>query len=359
MEEQIKKFISDIKLREFTIADEATTKQIIILRLFSILDWNIYNPDEVYPEYQVGGGRVDYSLRNKSQNKVFVEVKRVDEDLEAHREQLLNYAFREGIKIAVLTNGLSWWFYLPLEPGSWEQRKFFSIDLLEQEENEVIKNFIDFLSKESVITDKAIDVAKSLYDSNKKMKIISTSLPKAWNKLIQETDEKLTELVNDINEKICGHRATDEQIAEFLDDNKERLILVLDNKQTEETKNQNHRRYSKNSEYVPTGYTKKKPSSLVIDGKKYYVKKWTEVLILVCEFLLKTHPNEFEQKISGLRRRTGPYISKNENVLKEPIRIPNSPYFVERQLNANRMFELSRQLMALFGHDSNLHIEIR
>ena len=95
------------------------------------------------------------------------------------------------------------------------------------------------------------------------------------------------------------------------------------------------------------------------DSKKYYVKKWTEVLILVCEFLLKTHPNEFEQKISGLRRRTGPYISKNENVLKEPIRIPNSPYFVERQLNANRMFELSRQLMALFGHDSNLHIEIR
>ena len=37
--------------------------------------------------------------------KVFLEVKKIGEDLESYQGQLLMYAFEEGVKLAVLTNG--------------------------------------------------------------------------------------------------------------------------------------------------------------------------------------------------------------------------------------------------------------
>ena len=69
-------------------------------------------------------GNVDFALRHRGVNKVFIEVKKVGAKFEAHQEQLLNYSFNYGVKLATLTNGLTWWFYLPLQEGRWEQRRF-------------------------------------------------------------------------------------------------------------------------------------------------------------------------------------------------------------------------------------------
>ena len=40
-------------------------------------------------------------------------MKRVGSDLDEHQEQLLRYAFDEGVQLAALTTGLVWWLYLP------------------------------------------------------------------------------------------------------------------------------------------------------------------------------------------------------------------------------------------------------
>ena len=125
----------DIKIRMY---DEATVKQTIILNFLNILDWNIFDSSEVVPEYTVGSRRVDYSLRLKKKDYIFIEVKRPSEDLDKHEEQLLDYAFRQGIEFAILTNSITWWFYLPLKTGSWSNRKFFSIDLEEREDEIII-----------------------------------------------------------------------------------------------------------------------------------------------------------------------------------------------------------------------------
>lgn len=359
MEEQLKQFIADIKNKGLIERDEATTKQIIILRLFSILGWNVYDPDEVRPEHSVGGKKVDYSLRHREQNKVFVEVKKSGEDLEIHQEQLLNYAFHEGIEIAILTNGLSWWFYLPLNPGSWEQRKFFSIDITQQQENEIIGNFINFLAKENVIPEKSLETAKKLYKSNQKDQTIIASLPKAWNKLIQETDEQLIELINDTNEKICGYRAPNEQIAEFLSDNNDQLLLGRIKKYPEKTKIEKLVSTDKNdSEYVPTGYTGKIPASFFINNKKIAVKHWIDILAETCNYLYVNHQGEFEQKANSIRGRKRVYFSRNKDVLRVPMQIKNSGLYVESNLSATSIVKLSENLAALFGYDSELRIEV-
>ncbi|MCB1025327.1 MAG: restriction endonuclease subunit R, partial [Acidobacteria bacterium] len=111
---------------------EAQTSQGIVLPILHNLGWNIFDTSEVVPEYSVGGKRVDFALQIDTADKVFLEIKKTSEDLEKHQEQLVYYSFQQGVRLAILTNGVTWWFYLPLEEGSWEHRKFFTIDLMEQ-----------------------------------------------------------------------------------------------------------------------------------------------------------------------------------------------------------------------------------
>lgn len=113
-------------------ASEEAAKFAAVLPVLDCLGRRWSDPSEVAPEYRIGDRRVDFCLRLNGVARVFVEAKKPAEDLDsaAHQEQLLDYAFREGIEIAVLTNGIQWWFYLPAGQGSWDQRKFFAVDLL-------------------------------------------------------------------------------------------------------------------------------------------------------------------------------------------------------------------------------------
>jgi len=226
MEEQLKVFIDCLKTdRRIDTFDEAATKQAVVLRLLSILGWDTFDIDEVTPEYSVGGRRVDYSLKINNLNKVFIEVKRIGIELEDHQEQLLNYSFQQGVKLAILTNGITWSFYLPLNEGSWEQRKFYTIDILQQDADDVTSKFIDFLSMDNIKSGKAIQNAEAIYRGQQKINILKETLPKAWNKIIEEADELLIDLINETAEKICGFKADTELVERFLSRNKGALII--------------------------------------------------------------------------------------------------------------------------------------
>lgn len=226
MKENLSIFIQNLRTDKRIISfDEASTKQAIILRLLSILEWDTFNIEEVKPEYSVGGKSVDYSLRFANVNKVFLEVKRMGEDLEKHQEQLLNYSFKQGVKLAILTNGVTWWFYLPLFEGSWEQRRFYTIDILQQETDEVVSKFIDFLSKNNIITGKAIKNAEAIHQSRERQNKIENALPEAWNKIVFEANELLINLMSETTEKLCGYKPESENVKKFLSRYKDQLFI--------------------------------------------------------------------------------------------------------------------------------------
>lgn len=210
------------KIKEY---DEITTKQTIVLQLFNILGWKIFSADEVLPEYQVESRRVDYSLRLKNRDHVFVEVKKPKEDLEVHQEQLLDYAFRMGVEIAILTNGLTWWFYLPTKSGNWSSRKFYTVDVIEQDASLSAEKFIEFLSKPNIESGEAVRSAERLHKGNVRKKTIETTLPEAWNKIIAEPDTLLVELLSEVTEKICGYKPEDLDVKSFIKDSQDRLLL--------------------------------------------------------------------------------------------------------------------------------------
>ena len=198
--------------------DEAATKQCVILPILRALGWDVDNPEEVTPEYTVENKRVDYSLRLRNENKIFLEVKKTGEDLEKEKyeDQLLEYSFRQGVELSILTNGMTWWFYLPTQKGDWRTRKFYTIDIMEQEINSIVGNFIDLLAKNNVETGQSLRNAEALFEGKKRNEALKKGLPEAWSKLIDEPDPRLLDLLAETTGKICGHKPDTEGVKKFL-----------------------------------------------------------------------------------------------------------------------------------------------
>jgi len=226
MVDELIETIKRIKEKDYSQASERVIEQSIVLKLLSKLGWDAFNDEEVFPQYAMDNKKVDYSLRISGQNKVFIEVKKTSEELEKHQEQLLNYSFRSGIKIAILTNGIDWWFYLPLLETPWEQRKFYSINLKSQKEDDISNRFRDFLSKSNIQSDKAIEMANQYHSSKLKHEIVMKNIPIAWDTIIKDHNDLLVELLIEETEKKCGFLPEKDEIYIFLDRVKcDRIII--------------------------------------------------------------------------------------------------------------------------------------
>ena len=177
MQKEVQSFIKDLKSnKKLSSFDEASTKQAVVLRMLSFLGWNIFNVDEVCTDYAANSSHVSYALRIGNTNKIFVEVKRIGEKLDNHQKKFVEIASGEGVDLAVLTNGVTWWFYLTSSNGSWQQKWFYSVDLLKQRPETIVPKLIDLLSKTKVSKGQSLRTAKALYQDKIQKKCINLRL---------------------------------------------------------------------------------------------------------------------------------------------------------------------------------------
>jgi predicted type IV restriction endonuclease len=341
------------------ILDEASIKAAIIQRVLSLLEWNPFDINQVRPEYTVGSRRVDFCLRISGTNKAFIEVKRPNENLEPHQEQLLDYSFREGVKIAILTNGVTWWFYLPLSEGSWEERRFFTADLIEQPPESVAERFVALLSKDNIASGKAAENAEGLYKSGQKEAVVRQALPKAWDKLINDPDDLLVDLLIETAEKLSGFRPEIGDVEKFLAGIAHPQVSssATPLSPTSPTPYQTMRR--KGPATSANGYINKQIASFTLLGKQYRPRNWKDLMVTVSEEMYRRHSAEFDRALM-LRGHTMAYFGLQSNVLSQPSRISDSKYFVETKLNANSIVRRCHELLSLFGYkDHDLTIEAR
>ena len=92
-------------------ANETRTRQVLIDPLLMALGWDISDPTEVALEYSTGHGRTDYALLSEAGPLAVIEAKRLNDDMDNHVMQALNYANSQGVKFMVTTNGDHWRMY--------------------------------------------------------------------------------------------------------------------------------------------------------------------------------------------------------------------------------------------------------
>jgi len=356
MYDYLLKLIKDIQLDKRLLSfDEAATKQAVILRILNCLEWNSFDIDEVHPEYSVRGKRVDYSLRYNSLNKVFIEVKKVGEELEKHQEQLLNYSFNEGVKLAILTNGITWWFYLPLNEGSWEQRKYYTIEIYDQKDEEITQRFIDFLSKQFVVSGKAIENAENIYRSIQKQDIIKVTLPKAWTKIIKEDNPELIEMIAESTEKMCGYKPDQSTVIQFI--NNINKYNINDHIIKNEKQNDIESLLKYQKPYIQKEFTNKNITSFSFNGEKYIINKWKDILTHISAIIL--NESNDTDRILTLRGKKRPYFTKDPDKLRAPFQVKGTDVFVETNLSANDIVKISKKLIVLYGYNENsIKIEV-
>lgn len=320
MNDNLIDFLNKLKNRhEIHTLDEAATKQTIILPILQLLGWSIFDPNEVYPEFLVENRRVDYCLRLNDQNEFFIEVKRTGEDLEQHQEQLLEYAFRQGVELAALTNGITWHFYLPMKKGDWTARRFYTIDILSQETKEISKQFNAILSKELIKDKSAIKYAETIYKSRLKKDTTLQALPKAWNRIIAEPDELLLELLSEITEKICGFKPDEDILIQFFESNRSRFLL-------NESSNSSPRESSVKKKIIPPIEAVK--SSKLNSGNLISLPELVEMasdLIGTKPVLLKINNDNFEVKSwSDVDKKFVAWLIDHEILKEHHLPIPAS-----------------------------------
>lgn len=263
--------------------NEDQTKQSIILPVLMHLGWSVFDAEEVYPEYGSGDlRRVDYALRIGDKNKVFVEVKRCGVDLEKHQEQLLVYAFQQGVPLAALTNGVVWWLYLPLREGVWDQRKFYTVDLGQRSADDAAARFADFLSKGNVATGASQRNAEAVITSREREREVGATLPKAWGDLLARPVPALVEVVKERVEQLCGYTPTDDEVSRYLGDRPGALPVPSDRPSVPAPSPGDTHTLDELSEMDLRGT---KPTRLVVNGDRVEATNWSTVSVELVRWL--------------------------------------------------------------------------
>lgn len=342
---------------------EEVTRQGAILPILAALGWDRDNVREVVPEHAIFSGRIDYCLKVGDMKHVFIEVKRTSERLEDHEKQLLNYAFHDGVALAVLTNGISWWLYLPLLPGSWQERKFYVIDIQNQDIDAAATSLHNYLDRGSIANGSALERAQHEYYRQDKARIISATLPDAWRALCQHADQQIIDLLTEKVESMCGHKPDDDTIAEFLTRQVPAMpstapLSKARGPRSSSPKDPPILTHKEEEPSVPVeaiestieGYQNTKPVSFSLAGEHRSVSTYKGVLLGVSEVMYQRHPDVFEQRVLTLVGRKRTPFAKDGRAIRSPRLVAGTDIFVETNLSADNIMGLCWRLLDLFGH---------
>lgn len=203
-------------LQEGRYPNEQAISQGVVIRILSELQWDQWNPDQVWPEYSVGTRRVDFALCFPSRQPiVFVEVKQPGRS-DGADQQLFEYAFHEGVPMALLCDGRTWSFYLPGEQGSYEERRVYKLDLVERPAEESAEKLQTYLAHARIVSGEAIEQARRDYRDQNRRQTSKRTLPEAWKTLIEDEDPSIVERLSIEVEAKCGIRPEFDDVTLFL-----------------------------------------------------------------------------------------------------------------------------------------------
>lgn len=151
---------------------EEATKTSVILPLIQTLGFDVFNLDEVVPEYisDVGlkkGEKVDFVVKIDGKLSILIEAKPISMSLgSAQYSQLCRYFGVTDARLAILTNGKDIWFFSDIdEPNKMDKKPFFTFDLQSHDEGHVQK--LAGFQKSSFSIEAILEAASSLKYTSK------------------------------------------------------------------------------------------------------------------------------------------------------------------------------------------------
>lgn len=162
----IKQFSERVQKLKDNVKTEEATKMSLVVPLFQILGYDVFNPLEFCPEYtaDVGikkGEKVDYAILEDGQPTILIECKSCSEQLDKYSSQLFRYFGTSPAKFGILTNGVIYRFYTDLEEtNKMDVVPFLEIDMSSPKESLI--NELKKFCKETFDREKIFSTAEEL-----------------------------------------------------------------------------------------------------------------------------------------------------------------------------------------------------
>lgn len=164
--ESLKQFSERVTMLKDTISTEESTKMSLVVPLFQLLGYDVFNPSEFCPEYiaDVGikkGEKVDYAILEDGQPTILIECKSCSDQLDKHSSQLFRYFGTSSAKFVILTNGIIYRFYTDLEESNkMDLVPFLEINMLQLKDSSI--NELKKFCKDNFDKDKIFSTAEEL-----------------------------------------------------------------------------------------------------------------------------------------------------------------------------------------------------
>ena len=164
--ESLKQFSERVTMLKDTISTEESTKMSLVVPLFQLLGYDVFNPSEFCPEYiaDVGikkGEKVDYAILEDGQPTILIECKSCSDQLDKHSSQLFRYFGTSSAKFGILTNGIIYRFYTDLEESNkMDLVPFLEINMLQLKHSSV--NELKKFCKDNFDKDKIFSTAEEV-----------------------------------------------------------------------------------------------------------------------------------------------------------------------------------------------------
>jgi len=331
-------------------ANEEAAKFQVLAPILAELGWDPFG-QEILWEHSVGtakgGGRVDIALKVDGSIRALIEAKAPGAQLSQHVDQVLMYAYREGVDVCVLTDGLQWWLYLPREKGDPEKRRFAALNVDEDPVEQLCDDLNDFLGRESLRSGhaerRAAQVLKALQEAQK----LEEKMPAIWQQMLHEPDNELVDLI--------GQRVYDKL---SLRPSHTQIIAAM---RSEPIPPRTHGPTlragrtpappvsppEKRSRRRPT----QRPAAIKLWGERHAVGSHKDILMTVVEELCQRHRGSFDRTVATLKTGKHQYVSAGRGSVRGTnISQTASGHYVDVNLSAATIKSRAVDLMEAFGH---------
>lgn len=204
--ESVKQLAQRVAELKGNIDTEEATKMSLIVPLFQLLGYDVFNPLEFCPEYtaDVGikkGEKVDYAILENGLPIILIECKSCTEPLDKHGSQLFRYFGTSPAKFGILTNGIVYKFFTDLdEANKMDLVPFLEIDM--ENLKDAVLNELKKFCKEAFDKEKIFSTAEELkYSSLIKKKLAS--------EMDNPTDDFIRFVLSDIFEGVKTQKIID------------------------------------------------------------------------------------------------------------------------------------------------------
>jgi len=118
---------------KYTLHTEEETKTALVLPMLWSLGYDVFNPTEVVSSYVIKGMKSDYTIFANGEPIIFVKCKHCKHELTSHDAHVLSRFQDSKIRIHLLTNGITYRFYIPNTPTQFtvqiDENPFLEINL--------------------------------------------------------------------------------------------------------------------------------------------------------------------------------------------------------------------------------------